>query len=85
MTTHNAQSLSRPLAHSHQATQLLRLPDVMSRTGLGRSTIYRLIGLGQFPQLVKVTSRTTAWAEREIDAWINSKVASRDSVSALVA
>lgn len=35
----------------------LRLPKVRQRTGLGRSTIYRLIAQGQFPSAVQLAPR----------------------------
>ena len=48
---------------------LLRLPSVMSATGLGRSTIYRLMAEGQFPRPVQIASRAVAWRRLDIDHW----------------
>lgn len=51
------------------APAFLRLPSVMRVTGLGRSTIYRLMADGQFPRPVQVASRAVAWRRSDIDTW----------------
>ncbi|WP_439574926.1 helix-turn-helix transcriptional regulator [Phreatobacter sp.] len=57
---------------------MLRREEVTRRTGLARSTIYKLAGLGQFPRPVKITGRASGWLETEIDAWQKSRLAERD-------
>jgi prophage regulatory protein len=52
--------------------RLLRLPDVMAKTGLGRSTIYRRITDGTFPNARKLGEGAVRWKQTEIDAWIDS-------------
>lgn len=54
---------------------LLRLPHVMSRTGLPKSSIYMLIGQGRFPKPVKISARGVAWPSTVIDEWIAEKTA----------
>lgn len=61
----------RPLA-------LLRLPEVMRRCGKGRSDIYRSIAAGTFPRPVHLTPRSRAWAEHEVAAWIEDRLAQRE-------
>jgi len=56
--------------------RLIRLPEVLHRTGMGRSTLYNLIGQGHFPAQIKV-GWTTVWLESEVDAWIEALLASR--------
>lgn len=51
----------------------LRLPKVRQRTGLGRSTIYRLIAQGQFPCAVQLTPRAVGWHKADIDAWLEAR------------
>lgn len=51
----------------------LRLPKVRQRTGLGRSTIYRLIAQGQFPCAVQLTPRAVGWHKADIDAWLAAR------------
>ena len=45
---------------------LLRLPAVLRLTGLGRSTLYRLISEGAFPPPVKLAKRASAWRQEEV-------------------
>jgi len=67
-------------AASHAASsRLLRLEQVLNLCGLGRTLVYDLIGEQKFPAPVKV-GRSSLWLEREIYAWIEQLVASRDSL-----
>lgn len=47
--------------------KVIRLADVLERTGLVRSTIYKLIGDGAFPPPVKLLKHTGAWIGAEVD------------------
>ena len=53
--------------------RLLRMTAVIRATGLARSTIYKLVGLGQFPNPVHITGRAVAWRAFEIDRWIDER------------
>ncbi|SVC00489.1 uncharacterized protein METZ01_LOCUS253343 [marine metagenome] len=67
--------------------RLIRLPEVMNRTGYGRTTIYRKMEDGDFPKSVKLggppkdpnafDSRAIAWIEDEVDQWIESTIEER--------
>ena len=48
---------------------ILRLPEVMRLTGLGRSTIYRLLAAGQFPAPVQLSVRAVVWRRTDVDHW----------------
>lgn len=52
--------------------RLLRLRDVMDRTGLGSSTIYRYISAGRFPAPVKIGGYAARWRESDVEAWIGA-------------
>ena len=54
------------------ATRLLRLPAVLQRTGLSRSTVYVLMKAGKFPRPRRIGARAVGWSEDEIEAWINA-------------
>jgi prophage regulatory protein len=54
--------------------KLLRLPRVKESVALSRTSIYRLISLGQFPKPINLGARAVAWLESDIDSWIQSKV-----------
>lgn len=57
--------------------RLLRLPQVMDMTGLGRTKIYALQAEGRFPMRVQITPCCVAWVEQEIQAWISERIAAR--------
>ena len=48
---------------------LLRIKQVQYQTGLARSTIYKLMAQGDFPQPVKITPKASAWVSTEVDDW----------------
>jgi prophage regulatory protein len=54
------------------AETLLRRPDVETRTGLSRSTIYEWMKRGEFPQPVKLGVRIVAWRESDVTAWLEA-------------
>lgn len=56
----------------NQNDDLLRMPDVVQRTGLGRSTIYRLMATKQFPMPVRLASRAVGWRRADLDRWSES-------------
>lgn len=58
--------------------KVLRLNSVVSATGLARSTIYKLIGSGEFPRPVPLTARSVGWIEGEVIAWVQSKIEERE-------
>jgi prophage regulatory protein len=53
---------------------LLRFPMVRERTGLSRSTIWRLERQGDFPKHRRISANVVAWVEAEVMSWIHSKV-----------
>jgi prophage regulatory protein len=52
--------------------RLIRLPEVMNRTGYSKAWIYRLISRGVFPEPIKIGIRARAFVESEIDEWIEN-------------
>lgn len=59
----------------NQPTRLIRLPEVLARTGYGKAWIYRLISEGRFPQPVKIGLCAVAFVESEVEDWIQSVIA----------
>ncbi len=59
--------------------RFLRLSDVMERTGLSRSSIYLSISEGKFPSNINVGTRSVAWLESEIDAWMQARINQRST------
>jgi len=60
--------------------EVLRLNAVVTATGLARSTIYKLIGSGEFPRPVPLTGRCVGWIDSEVAAWIQSRIEARERV-----
>jgi len=53
--------------------RLLRFPAVRLRTGLSRSTVWRLERAGDFPRHIRLSPNAVAWIEDEIVGWIRQK------------
>ena len=74
----------------NQKHRFIRLSEVMSRTGYGRTSIYRKMEDGSFPKSLKLggppkdpnefDSRAIAWIEDEVDQWIESRIEDRVSI-----
>ena len=68
--------------------RFIRLPEVMNRTGYGRTSIYRKMEDGSFPRCVKLGGpledtnafdcRAIVWIEEEVDQWMESMIEERD-------
>jgi prophage regulatory protein len=56
----------------------MRLKEVMSNTGLGRSTVYKYIAEGRFPKPVSLGDRAVGWVDGEVDEWIMARIDLRD-------
>jgi prophage regulatory protein len=59
--------------------RILRLRDVMDKTGLARSTVYKYIEAGTFPKPIDLGGRSVGWVDEEINDWILEKISQRDS------
>lgn len=51
-------------------TRVVRLGEVMARTGLSRTTLWRLERRGAFPPRRQLSPGTVGWIEAEVEAWI---------------
>jgi prophage regulatory protein len=57
------------------ARTIIRKPEVIRRTGLSYTTIWRLERNGEFPSRVKLTDAgAIGWVESEVDGWIKDRV-----------
>lgn len=50
---------------------ILRRPSVEAKTGLSRSSIYRMIQEGKFPAPVRLGKRAVGWDSMAVQAWID--------------
>ena len=63
---------------SNGSIRLLRLPEVMAITGLGRSTVYHLVQDKKFPEPVRVpVPKMTVWPSDVIDKWVQDPLVER--------
>lgn len=49
---------------------ILRLNNVINRTGLSKSSIYAFIKANKFPKSISLGLRSVGWLESEINEWI---------------
>lgn len=54
-------------------TRMLRRPEVESRTGLSRSSLYAMMSRGTFPRPKRIGLRAVAWSEDEIENWLTTR------------
>lgn len=64
----------RVTATPTKPSRLLRLPAVMERCALGRSSIYAGVKAGTFVAPVRLSARAVGWREDEIDRWVSERV-----------
>jgi len=60
-------------ADANNKPMFLRIGVVMRPTGLGRSTIYRMMAEDAFPQPVRLTRRLIAWRRADLDQWSDGR------------
>ncbi|WP_324708532.1 helix-turn-helix transcriptional regulator [Pseudomonas fragi] len=75
--------------HFDPTATLIRIHQVISLTGIGRATVYKLMTQPEsgFPQSVKLTDSNArgapvAWVLSEVLAWTRARIAARDNEAA---
>ena len=53
--------------------RLIRLPDALSMTGLGRTAFLTKVREGEIQPPVRLTARAVAWRESDLCAWVQSR------------
>ena len=51
-------------------SKLLRVSEVVQKTGIAKSTVWSWVQEKRFPSPIKLSPRITVWKEDEIDKWI---------------
>lgn len=59
---------------------LWRQAVVREKSGLPKSTLYRLIAEGKFPAPIPLVGRAVAWDSLAVQDWIDQRVASAGSM-----
>lgn len=69
-----ASSTVRTDSSSDTSATFLRLGSVVRQTGLGRSTIYRLMAEQRFPRAVRLSGRAIGWRASDLQEWADSRL-----------
>ena len=56
------------------SNKINRLPAVIEKTGLSRSSIYLRMNKGEFPQSISLGDRAIGWLEADIEQWLEDKI-----------
>lgn len=59
--------------------RIVRPREAWRKTGVSRSTGYRLEAEGRFPKRVKISEHASGYIEAELDDWIDALIAERDA------
>lgn len=68
-------------AEQHRTTtyEIWRLPKVLNRTGLSRTTLYSLISKNDFPRQIRLgrdaKSRSVGWRSCDVMQWLDQQAA----------
>jgi len=57
----------------HKPDRILRDPETTRKSGLSRTTRWRLIKAGRFPKPVKLSDHAVGWRESELEQWLASR------------
>jgi prophage regulatory protein len=65
------------ISPGERAAALLRLSQVVEKTGLGKTSIYELQKQGRFPRSVNLTGHCARWIEAEVETWLTRHAQAR--------
>ncbi len=60
--------------------RFLKLKEVMEKTALSRSAIYRKMNEDQFPKSISLGDRAVAWVESEVEEWMENILMERKAI-----
>ncbi|MEX2374425.1 MAG: AlpA family phage regulatory protein, partial [Dehalococcoidia bacterium] len=61
--------------HNIMAEAIIRPLEAAKRCGISRSLLFALRAKGDFPQPIRITSRTIGFREADVDTWIRQRIA----------
>ena len=64
---------NEPDTSDQRSSRFLRMTGVRRMTGLGRSTIYRLMAAREFPSPVQLSSRAVGWRLSDLEQWSRAR------------
>jgi prophage regulatory protein len=54
-------------------TSVIRIAEVVTQTGLPRSSLYAQVKRGDFPRPIKLGARSVGWRVDDVEAWIAAR------------
>lgn len=66
--------MNKPAAVVFNPEKMLRVQDVLKKTGIKRSTIYAMVAAGRFPKPIQLSERMGVWPEDVIDNWLAERI-----------
>lgn len=69
--------MTKTAHHVADIDRLIRLPEVLKRTGKSRTSWLDDVRLGKAPAPVKIGARAVAYSEQAINQWIADRLAQR--------
>ena len=70
---------NKALEGANMVTRILRLPEVVARTGLSRSSIYLRVSQNNFPKPVSLGGRSVGWVEEQLEQWLEQQIAAANA------
>ncbi len=74
LLNHVKTNTQKPVKQTETTDRILRAKEVISLTGLSRTTIWRLEKQGEFPARVSLGGNRVGWRLSEINHWIGTRV-----------
>jgi prophage regulatory protein len=62
------------------SNKINRLPVVIDKTGLSRSSIYLRMSKGEFPKSISLGDRAIGWLESDVEQWLEDKIEASKSL-----
>lgn len=50
--------------------RILRVREVVDLVGIHRSTLYKMMGRGEFPRPLQIGPNSRGWRKSDVDAWM---------------
>lgn len=54
-------------------SRFVNVKEVIQRTSLSRTTIWRMVKKGEFPSQIKIGMIRVAWLDMDIENWMNDR------------
>jgi prophage regulatory protein len=65
------------MENEQKKERIIRKSEMLARTGLSDTTIWRMEKAGEFPRRVRLGGNSCGWLESETDDWFRRKAEAR--------